>query len=145
MLNPMHKSYKWSRSFMLPHQHITYISLLRHSSHTTGPPHSSWFNHPNNTRWLVQIMKTLITQFSPADVISTRIGPNTRFTTLHSNTLSLCLPLNVSDAVSHTYKKQAKLQFHIGQSLYFCMVDGVTNILDKTVSTFPQFSPLLTS
>jgi hypothetical protein len=28
-------------------------------------PHPPWFNHPNNIRWRIQVMKFIITQFSP--------------------------------------------------------------------------------
>ena len=44
-------------------------------------------------------------------VTSSLLGPNILLNTLFSNTLSLRSSLNVSDQVSHPYKKQAKLQF----------------------------------
>jgi hypothetical protein len=28
------------------------------------PPHPPWFNHPNNIRWRIQVMKFIIMQFS---------------------------------------------------------------------------------
>jgi hypothetical protein len=40
---------------------------------------------------------------------SSYLGPNILLSTLFSNTLSLHSSLNVSDQVSHSYKKQAKL------------------------------------
>jgi hypothetical protein len=94
--------------------------------------------------WLAQIIKTLITKLSPAGAISTRTGPNTRRTSLLSNTLSLCLPLNVTQFHTHI-KKQTKLLLHIVQSLLFCTVDGVTKILDQTLLTFPKSNLPLTS
>jgi hypothetical protein len=31
-------------------------------------PHFPWFNHPNNIRWSMQVMKFVITQFSPRSI-----------------------------------------------------------------------------
>jgi hypothetical protein len=32
------------------------------------PPHPPWFNHHNNIRWRIQVMKFIIMQFSPLSV-----------------------------------------------------------------------------
>lgn len=45
--------------------HVVRISLLPHACHWTVPLHSLSFNHQNNVMFGAQIMKILITQFSP--------------------------------------------------------------------------------
>jgi hypothetical protein len=32
------------------------------------PPHPPWFNHPNNIRWRIQTVKSIIMQFSARSV-----------------------------------------------------------------------------
>jgi hypothetical protein len=32
------------------------------------PPQPPWFNHPNNIRWRIQVMKFIIMQFSPRSI-----------------------------------------------------------------------------
>jgi len=55
--------------------------------------------------WLaVQIMKLLLTQFSPVSCYSSLSGPNTFPSTKFSNTPSLCSSLSVTDPVPHPYK-----------------------------------------
>jgi hypothetical protein len=34
----------------------------------SSPPHSPWFNHPNNIRWRIQAVKFIIMQFSPRSI-----------------------------------------------------------------------------
>jgi hypothetical protein len=51
------------------------------------PPHSPWFNHPNNIQWRIQAVKFIIMQFSPS---SSLLGPDIFLNTLFSKTLSLC-------------------------------------------------------
>jgi len=52
--------------------------------HQSHPP---WFDRPNNILRCVQGMKLLIMRSSPAFL---HLGPNSLFSTLPSNTLSLC-------------------------------------------------------
>jgi hypothetical protein len=65
------------------------------------PPHPLWFNHPNNIRWRIQVMKFIIMQFSPRSIFLP-LGPNI-LNTLSSKTFSLCSSLKVRDQVSHPY------------------------------------------
>jgi hypothetical protein len=37
---------------------------LPHACHMSCPPHSPWFNHPNNIRWRIKVMKFFIMQSS---------------------------------------------------------------------------------
>ena len=46
--------------------HVVCISLLPHSCHLTSPLHSLSFNHQDNIMIGAQIIKLLITQFSPS-------------------------------------------------------------------------------
>jgi hypothetical protein len=41
-------SSKWSLSFGLSHQNLVHFSLLPHACHMHRPPHSPWFDLPNN-------------------------------------------------------------------------------------------------
>ena len=52
----------WSLSLSLrfSHQHPLYDSHLPHTRYMPRPSHSSWFYHPNNIGWGVQIIKLLI-------------------------------------------------------------------------------------
>ena len=51
---------KWSLSFRFPHKNPVYTSPLPHTCCLPRPSHSSWFYHPNNIWWGVQIMKLFI-------------------------------------------------------------------------------------
>jgi hypothetical protein len=75
------------------------------------PPHSPWFDLPNNIRWWVQIMKLPIVQLSPFPCYFFPLGPNILLSTLFPNTLSLCSSLNVRDQVSHPYKTTCPKHF----------------------------------
>jgi hypothetical protein len=55
-------SFKWSLSLRLSHQDPVYFSPVSHACHTPRPPHSPWFDLPNNIWWWVQIMKLPIVQ-----------------------------------------------------------------------------------
>jgi hypothetical protein len=57
------------------------------------------FDHSNNIRWAVQIKTLLTVHFSP---VSCHFLP---FSPILSNTPSLCSFLNVTDQVSHLYRK----------------------------------------
>jgi hypothetical protein len=57
-------SYKWSFSFGLSHQNPVNVSPLSHACHMPCPPHSPWFDLPNDIWRRVQIMKLPIAQLS---------------------------------------------------------------------------------
>jgi len=52
-------------SLRVPHQYTVYASSLAHTRYMTHPSHSPRFDHPNNICRGLQIIKLLITQFSP--------------------------------------------------------------------------------
>jgi hypothetical protein len=56
--------------------------------HMSSPPHPPSFNHPNNIRWRIQVMKFIIMQVSPRSVFL-NLGPNILLNTLFSKTFSL--------------------------------------------------------
>jgi hypothetical protein len=55
---------KWSISLGFPHQNPVYASPPTHTRYIPCPSHS-WFYHPHNIGWGVQIIKLLIMWFSP--------------------------------------------------------------------------------
>jgi len=65
ILPSMPGSPQWSPSFRFPHQNPVHISPLPHTRYMPRPSHSSWFYHPHNIGWAVQIIQLFIMQFSP--------------------------------------------------------------------------------
>ena len=47
---------QWSLSLWFPHQDPIHPPLLAHTRHMPSPSHSSWFYHPHNIGWGVQII-----------------------------------------------------------------------------------------
>jgi hypothetical protein len=66
-------------------------------------PHPPSFNRPNNIRWIIQVMKFIIFQFSPWSVFLPFRSK------LFPRTLSLCSFLKVRDQVSHPYSTIGKI------------------------------------
>jgi len=54
------RSPQWSLSLRFPHQDPIHPPLLTHTRHMPSPSHSSWFYHPHNIGWGVQIITVLI-------------------------------------------------------------------------------------
>jgi len=73
------------------------------------PYYYSLLFHLNNIWWGIQIMKLLITYFSPHLVTYFLLGPNTLLSNPFWNNLSPCSSFNVSHKVSHPYKTTSKI------------------------------------
>ena len=71
-------------------------------------PSPSWFCHPNNMWWGIQITKLFVMQSFPLSCHLALSGPNIFCSTLFSNTFTLPSSLKVRNQVSHACKK-AKL------------------------------------
>jgi hypothetical protein len=71
-LPPTPWSSQWSPAFGPPNQNPVSTSPLLHACHMSKPPHPPWFNHPNNIRRRIQVMKLIIMQFSPWSVFPKR-------------------------------------------------------------------------
>ena len=101
-------SLKWSFTFTFPYQNTVCISLLPCVYHICHPFHDSWFNHPNNIQWGVQIMKLLIMQFS---LVSGNFLPlKHKYLPQHPHLHS---SLIITHKVSHPHEHQPKLWFCI--------------------------------
>jgi len=59
------RSSKFSLTLKFPHHKRVCISSLSNTCHMPRPSHSSWFDHPNNISWAVQIINLLIMHSSP--------------------------------------------------------------------------------
>jgi hypothetical protein len=51
-------SSKWSSSLRFPHQNPAYTSPLPHTCYLPSPSQHSWFDHPNNIWWGVQVKQS---------------------------------------------------------------------------------------
>ena len=60
ILPPTPSSSKWSLSLRFPHQNPVYTTHVPRTCHMPRPSYYSWFHHPNNIWWGVQIIKLLI-------------------------------------------------------------------------------------
>jgi hypothetical protein len=65
ILPSLPESSKWPLSLRFPDQHPVHTSTLPRTCYMPRPPHSSRFDHTNNTGWGVHIIKLLIMYFSP--------------------------------------------------------------------------------
>ena len=71
ILPPTPLSPKWSLSLRLPPQNPAYATPLSHTRYMSRPSYSSRFYHPSNTGGgVVQIIKSLIVQFSHSPLTS---------------------------------------------------------------------------
>ena len=96
---------QWSLSPRLPHQNPVHTSPLPHTRNMPRPSHSSRFYHPNNIWWEeYRSLSSSLCSFLHSPVTSSLLGPNTLL-----NTLSLRSYLNISDQVSHPYRKTGKI------------------------------------
>jgi hypothetical protein len=54
------RSPQWSPSLRLPHQNPVHTSPLQHTRYMPSLSHSSWFCHPHNIGWGIQIIQLFI-------------------------------------------------------------------------------------
>ena len=85
-----------------------HTTLLPHTCYIPLPSHYSRFYHPNNIGWGVQIINSSLFSFIHSPLTSSVLSPDILLSNLFSNTLSLRSFFNMSDQVSHPYKKQVK-------------------------------------
>ena len=111
ILPSMPGSSKWSHYFSFSHQNQLYTSSVPHTCYMSRLSYSSRIDHPNNVCEEYTSLSSSLCIFFHSPVTSYLLGPNILFSTLFSNTLSLCSSLSMSNQVSHLYKTR-------GSSLY---------------------------
>jgi hypothetical protein len=109
------------RSTLILPSHLR-LGILFHACYMPCPSHPPWLDHSNYIWWRVHDMKLLIVQFSPTSYHFVPLRSNILFSTLFSNTLSLCSSLNAKNQVPHPYKVTGKI-------LVFCIL--IVTFLDK--------------
>ena len=145
-INPVHTisslSYKphfnitlspWMWSLSTPEPYMQ-VSPPQHKPHPSSSPQSE---DPNNIWWLVQIMKLLIMQFSPASchfpLLQHKHLPQQ---TILEISLPMVTSLNLRNQVSHPYKTTRKTDFHMLQPLSYYITE-IQMILYQMASDTP--------
>ena len=70
----MPRSPQWSPSLRFPHQDPIHHPLLTHMHHMPSPFHSSWFYHPHNIGWEIQIINSSLCNLLHSHVTSSLLG-----------------------------------------------------------------------
>jgi hypothetical protein len=125
---------QWSLPFGPPNQNPVNTSPFPHAYHMSRSPHPPWFNHPNNIRWRIQVMKFIIMQFFPRSVFLP-LGPRILLNTLFSKTVSLCSSFKLRDQVSHPYSTTDKIT--VLYIFIFRFFDTRQRILDWIIASIP--------
>ena len=130
----------WSLSLWFPHQNSVYSSSFPHKYYMAHPFNFSWFDHPNNIWWGVQISQLLFFSFLHSSVTLSLLGPN-----ILLNTLNLHTSLSVSNQVTHSNKTTGKII--VLYVLIFIFLDstlGKHKILHQMIASIPwlQFVPI---
>jgi len=103
------RSSNFSLTLMLPHQNRKLTSPLPHTCCMTVSSHFSWFDHPNNIWWGVQIIKFLVCSLLYYPFTSSHLGPNILLSPPFSNTLNLWSSSTLKGQVAHPHKTTDKI------------------------------------
>ena len=105
VLQSTHRPFKWSLSLRFPHRNPVRTPSVPHTSYMPSPSHSFWFDHWNNIWCGVESTKLLVICLLYSPLASSLLGPNIIFSSLFSDSLSVCSFLGLKDKVSHPYKQ----------------------------------------
>jgi hypothetical protein len=121
-----------------PIKNFVRISHLPHERYMPRPSHPRRFHHNNICRRTVQIMESLIMQFSSVSCHFTLLGQNILLSTLLSNTIiNLYSSINLRDQVSHPYKTSIITVFVYFNLYVFRKQAGRQKILNCVVTSIP--------
>jgi hypothetical protein len=86
-----------------------FVPLLPHSCYMPRPSHYPRLDHSDDTWWRVQEYNSSLRSFLHSPVTSSLFGPNILFSTLFSNTPSLCFFLHIKTKFHTRAEQQSKL------------------------------------
>jgi hypothetical protein len=95
-----------------------------------GPYYSSWFNHPNNIWWEVQLIKLLIMWSSLSPVISSHL-PHITSSETYSQTPLAYIPPSMTE---HNKNRKIKLNSLIVKFIFIWEILSAHSGTDRTLS-----------
>ena len=125
-------SYKWSLSFRFLHQNPLCTSPLLHTCYMPLPSHSSWFDHPNDIWYGVQIIKILSMYLSLQPLLPHPSKAHIFSSTPYCQTPSTCIPPSMWATMFPTHTKQ-HAKCCVSKSLYF----WIAKILHRMIGSIP--------
>ena len=130
MLPPIHASSNWSRAFIFPYQNPACTSPF--PLRVTPPTHLILLDFITQTAFgkEYRLLRFSLCSLLYLPVTSSLLDPNILLSTLFSKTLSLHCSINVSDQVSHPYKRRGKI-----------IVPYISYLLQKYVQTGYEACP----
>jgi hypothetical protein len=100
------------------------------------PPHPPWFNHPNNIRWRIHVMKFIVMQFSPRSVFLPFRSKHSQHCVLKVPQ-SMFLPHSERPSFAPIQYKWQNYSFVYFNFQFFFIWDRKAKILDWMIARIP--------